>query len=177
MTTRAETLARMIETSVPLATRYFAGFDDHNRAVQAPGLPNHFAWTLGHCALTMHRMAERMDGGALPEADFQAGAERAEGAPPTRFGTEGVSFNSMPIGDAGAYPLAARCVEIFEGACARLASAVRCASEERLDAMEAWGASELPMVDLVVRVTLHNAMHTGQLVDLRRGLGLGRVLG
>ena len=177
MTNRAETLARMIETSIPLATRYFAGFDDSNRATQLPGMPNHFAWTLGHCSLTMHRMAERLDGLPLPDADFQAGVEHAGGSPPSRFGTEGVAFYSTPTPDADAYPTAARCTAIFEAACQRLAAAVRGASDERLDVMEPWGASQLAMADLVVRVTLHNAMHTGQLVDLRRGLGLSRVIG
>ena len=113
----------------------------------------------------------------MPEGVFQTEGVRAEGSPPDRFGTEGVSFNSTPVAEADAYPLVARCVEIFEGACARLALAVGGASDDRLDKMEAWGASELSMADLVVRVNLHNAMHTGQLVDLRRALGLGRVLG
>lgn len=177
MTTRPETLARMIETSIPLSTRYFAGFTDENRAAQLPGLPNHFAWTLGHCALTMHRTAERLDGRPLPEADFQVGVQHADGSPPTRFGTEGVAFNSVPAADAGAYPTVARCTEVFETACARLAAAVRSASDDRLDRPEPWGKAQLPMADLIVRVTLHNAMHTGQLVDLRRGLGLPRVIG
>ncbi|MCC7389780.1 MAG: DinB family protein [Phycisphaerales bacterium] len=177
MTTRSEILARMIGASVPLTTRYFAGFTDANRAAQLPGLPNHFAWTLGHCSLTMHRLAERLDGRALPESDFQPGVQRAEGSAPMRFGTEGVAFNSVPSGDAGAYPTVARCIEVFEGACARLGAAVRGATDQQLDAMQPWGAAQLPMADLILRITLHNAMHSGQLVDLRRGLGLGRVIG
>lgn len=177
MASKGEILAWMVEASTPLATRYFAGFDDSNRAAQAPGLPNHFAWTLGHCALTMQRVAERIDGEALPERDFAEHAEFAEGSPPARFGTEGVAFNSTPIADAHRYPPAGRCVEIFEAACGRLAAAVRGASDERLDADEPWGASTLTMAALVVRVNSHNSMHTGQLVDLRRALGLARVIG
>lgn len=177
MTTRAETLARMIETSIPLATRYFKGFDDANRAAQLPGMPNHFAWTLGHCALTMHRLAEAIDGRPLPESAFAAGVERADGSPPTRFGTEGVAFNSTPAPDPDAYPTAARCTEIFEAACRRFAAAARAATDEQLDTPHPWGSAQIPMIDLIIRVGLHNAMHTGQLVDLRRGLGLGRVIG
>lgn len=177
MTTRPETLARMVETSIPLATRYFAGFNDSNRAAQCPGLPNHFAWSLGHCAMYMHKLAERLDGLPLPEADFLVDAAHAEGTPPERFGTESIAFNSSPAAEAGAYPTVARCRAIFEAAGARLAAAVRGATDERLSAPEPWGADQLPMADLVVRVTLHNAVHTGQLIDLRRGLGLNRILG
>ncbi|MFG0244184.1 MAG: DinB family protein [Phycisphaerales bacterium JB054] len=175
--TKGETLAWMIDVSKPLATRYFAGFDDNNRAMQAPNLPNHFAWTLGHCAMTMQRVAERIDGGPLPAADFAAGVEFADGSPPTRFGTEGVAFGSKPVADAGRYPVVARCVEIFEAASDRFAAAARGASDERLDAEEPWGKVTLSMAMLIVRVNSHNSMHTGQLVDLRRALGLDRVIG
>lgn len=180
MPTRSETLAWMIEASKPLVTRYFAGFDDGNRAAQAPGMPNHFAWTLGHCALTMHRVAERLDGGALPGCDFAEGVETASGAEgetPTRFGTEGVAFGSTPSASPDGYPIVARCVEVFEAAHDRLAGAARGASEEGLDAEQAWGSRTLSMALLLVRVNAHNAMHTGQLVDLRRALGLSRVIG
>ena len=175
--TKGETLAWMIDSSKPLATRYFAGFDDSNRTTQAPHLPNHFAWTLGHCAMTMHRVAERIDGRGLPGADLEPGVEFAPGSPPARFGTEGVAFGSQPVDDAGRYPVVARCVEIFEGASDRMAAAVRGASDERLDAEEPWGAAKLSMATLIVRINSHNAMHTGQLVDLRRALGLPRVIG
>jgi len=176
MATKGETLAWMIEASTPLATRYFAGFDDATRAAQAPGMPNHFAWTLGHCALTMQRVAERMDGGELPESDFAAQVEFAEGSPPARFGTEGVAFDSTPSAERGCYPVAHRCVEVFEAASCRFAAAVRRSSDERLEADEPWGASTLSMATLIVRVNAHNAMHTGQLVDLRRALGFPRVI-
>lgn len=175
--TRGEVLAWMIDASKPLVIRYFAGFEDGNRAAQAPGLPNHFAWTLGHCALTMHRVAERVDDGELPESDFAFSAEFAEGSPPTRFGTEGVAFGSTPVGDGERYPVVSRCVEIWETASDRLAAAVRGASDERLDAEEPWGKATLSMATLIVRVNSHNAMHSGQLVDLRRALGLTRVIG
>lgn len=177
MPSRSETLAWMIDCSTPLATRYFAGFTDASRAAQAPGLPNHFAWTLGHCGLTMHRVASQLDGGPLPETDFEQGVQRSAGSPPTRFGTEGVAFGSKPVADALAYPTAARSVQVFESACARFAAAARHATDAQLDAMVPWGKSQLPMADLIVRVNLHNAMHTGQLVDLRRALGFDRVVG
>jgi hypothetical protein len=177
MATRGEMLAWMIETSKPLTTRYFAGFNDANRATQLPHLPNHFAWTLGHCSLTMHRLAEKLDGTPLPPGDFEVGVARGAGSPPDRFGTEGVAFGSSPISESDAYPTVARCIEVFESASDRLAAAVRAATDQRLEAPEQWGKAELPMSDLIVRVNLHNSMHSGQLVDLRRGLGLARIIG
>ena len=94
-----------------------------------------------------------------------------------RFGTEGVAFGSTPLPEADAYPVVARCVATFEAACDRFAEAVRTATDDRLSAPEKWGKADLTMADLIVRVCLHNSMHSGQLVDLRRGLGLARVIG
>lgn len=177
MSSRARTLADMIEVSTPLATRFFAGFNDDNRAAQLPNLPNHFAWTIGHCALTMHRVAPLLDGAPLPERDFEEGVEHAGGSPPTRFGTEGVAFGSKPVGVAERYPAASVCVGIFERACARLSRAAANADDAQLDQMHPWGAGQLRLADMLIRVNVHNAMHAGQLVDLRRGLGLARVIG
>lgn len=177
MPTRAETLAWVIETSAPLVARFFAGFTDANRAVQARHLPNHFVWTLGHVALTMHRLAEKLDGEPIPAADFEVGTLRPPGDPPERFGTEAVCFGSTPTPDAGAYPTTARAREVFDAALARLARAVRHADDDALNRPTSWGKNELPLGDLIVRVIFHNALHAGEIVDLRRALGLGRVVG
>ncbi|HZW11325.1 MAG TPA: DinB family protein, partial [Phycisphaerales bacterium] len=131
MATRGEMLAWVIGSSRALMTRYFAGFTDANRAAQLPHMPNHFAWTLGHCAMTMHRVAERLDGQTLPERDFEVGVARAAGSPPTRFGTEGVAFGSTPLPEADAYPPVARCIEVFGAAFDRFGAAFRTASDER----------------------------------------------
>jgi len=177
MESHAEFLARLIEVSRPLTTRYFAGFNDANRASQAPHLPNHFAWTLGHCALTMHRLSERLDGKSLPDSDFEIGAGRATGSPPSRFASESVAFGSTPLPQPDLYPLASRCVEIFEEAYDRFVGAVRSVDDGRLEVEESWGKARLPMAGLIIRVNTHNSMHSGQLVDLRRALGFDRVVG
>ena len=62
----AKTLAEGVVTSRTLVARYFPGFTDSNHTKQAPGLPNHFAWQMGHLALTMYRIAEKFDGRGLP---------------------------------------------------------------------------------------------------------------
>src|ERR1044071_4733811 len=127
--TPRDTIADAILTTKPLAARYFAGFDDTNHTAQAPGLPNHLAWSLGHLALTMSRICEKIDGRPLPEASFSADPV---GAAATRYCTEDIAFASRPLADATRYPALARCIEIYNDACDRLAAAVRDAAETKL---------------------------------------------
>jgi hypothetical protein len=179
---RREILARGVEESGRLIARYFRGFDDSNHVRQAPGLPNHFAWTLGHLSMVLHRAAERFEGAdgsqeiALPEGDFVSGGDGRSGDS-RRFDAEGVCFGSTPVGDARLYPPAARCVEIFEAAIARVARAVRGCDEGRLDQMVKWGGRDSLLWMLAVRMVFHNGTHCGQLADLRRALGIGSIFG
>lgn len=168
------TLARAVRTSSPLVLRFLGGFDDSSRTAQAPGLPNHAAWTLGHLALTLHRAAERLDGSGLPERDFIEGAAAGDAE---RFGSESVAFGSKPVDEPGRYPSLARARAIFEGAVDRLASGIGTSSRERLAQSEPWGQGETTMGDLVVRMIVHNGTHAGQLADLRRALGMAGVIG
>ena len=63
-------LAHNILYTETLFERFLVGFDEANRTKQAPAMPNHAAWTLGHLALTAHRCVDRVLGrdepGALP---------------------------------------------------------------------------------------------------------------
>lgn len=167
MTTRAETLAESVLMSRDLLKRYLAGFDDTNHTRQAPDLPNHVAWTLGHLSHTMHRVAEKIDGAAIPEADFVTGTGRGDAM---HYDTEAVCFGSKPVADAAAYPGLARCVEIFQRAIDRLAGAARAADDATLDRMMPWGSIEIPVWAAVARMVFHNGAHTGQIADLRRAL-------
>lgn len=151
-----------------LVGRYLAGFDDVTATRQLPGLPNHAAWSLGHCALTMHRVAEKLDGQTLPTSDF--GAPSRE-----RFSPEAVAFGSTPTGDAGTYPGIERAKAIFDAACDRLATAARSATNEKLAEQVQWGNAALPLGLLCLRMAFHNGMHCGQIADLRRGLGFKSI--
>lgn len=172
MSLRQNMLADAIIAGKALVIRFLPGFDDSNHTRQATGLPNHLAWCLGHLALTMARTAERLDGVPPAESDFIAGTRGDR----ERFGIESVSFNSTPADDPGNYPTFARCVQIFENACDRLAAAARAASDSKLDSMTKWGATDIPLWNAVARMLFHNGTHTGQIIDLRRALGFGRVL-
>jgi hypothetical protein len=172
---RQDLLAEAVLLSRALLARYLPGFDGSNRTRQAPGLPNHLAWNLGHLALTMHRVADRLDGqGALPADVFIEGSDRGDAS---RFGTESIAFKSQPTDDPSRYPGYARCLEVFDGACARLAAAFLGAPDAALDASMPWGQVEVPVWAAVQRMVFHNGVHTGQIADLRRALDMGRVLG
>ncbi len=174
---RAAALAHAVRVSCPLFTRFLAGFDASNGTRQAPGLPNHCVWTLGHCAMTLLRAADRVAGHdeprPLPPDEFVAALPRSAGA----FYTESVAFGSKPVDDPSLYPTVERAREIFEHACERLASAVERATEAQLDRPTAWGTTSFPVADLITRMIVHNGTHAGQLTDLRRALGLARVVG
>lgn len=165
-----DVLASIVRASPPLLLRFVDGFDDSTRAVQAPGLVNHPAWILGHCALTMHRCAEKIDGDGLPEDDFFTGDGRAGDA--SRFDTESVCFGSIPVGEAALYPTLDRAAAIFEGSAERLARTLQHATPAQLEATHTWGTHEASVADLVSRMVNHNGTHAGQLIDLRRALGM-----
>lgn len=172
MSERSSVLADGIEASRMATELFFTGFDDSNRTSQAPGLPNHFAWTIGHLAFVMHRAAERFDGAPLPESDF-APANRGDAS---RFGIDGVAKDSVPIADPSAYPSEARCREVFAQAAARLVSAVRAASDEKLASTTKWGPREMTLAALASRMMFHNGFHAGQLAALRKALGMKGML-
>ncbi|MDX2115352.1 MAG: DinB family protein [Planctomycetota bacterium] len=162
-----DAIAEAILSTKPNLSRYLAGFDDSTRAAQAPNLPNHAAWNLGHLSLTMHRAAQKLnDSHALPPGDFVEGAGAAGDS--RRFAAEAVAFGSTPSGSGEKYPPLARCVEIYGGACDALAHVVRGLTDADLHTEVAWGSASLPKHLLAMRMVFHNGMHTGQIADLRR---------
>jgi hypothetical protein len=175
-TTHGEWLAHNVLQNQALFERFLAGFDDDNRTRQAPALPNHVAWTLGHLALTAHRCAQRVEGsdgpGELPSEAFVAG-ERGDAE---RFGVESVAFGSSPTDEPDRYPGMARSLGVMHGAHQELAAALRAASEDALARATPWGAQQTSVADLALRMGFHIGTHAGQIVDLRRALGLGPAL-
>lgn len=168
--TPQDLIAETLQMTKALTARYLAGFDDTSSVAQAPTLPNHPRWCLGHCALTMHRVAEKLDGKPVPESDF-ASAPRVPG----KYFAESVAFGSAPGEDAQQYPPLSRCVEIYNAAIDRLAAAARAAPEAKLLEEVSWVTFKMPLYLLVVRMCFHNGFHTGQISDLRRALGFKSV--
>lgn len=190
--TRRDTIAEAILASRVLFHRYLVGFDDSNHTRQTAELPNHVAWCLGHCALTLHRGVERINREPLPESDFysppadligktaqppRGGKVAASGTivAPTRYDTETVAFQSIPTDNAALYPRFGRCVDIFDGACHRFAQVIRALPEEKLDTMIQWGQIQIPIWASGLRMAFHNGQHCGQISDLRRAMGMKSI--
>lgn len=185
--TRRDTIAEAILASRMLFHRYLAGFDDTNHTRQASNLPNHVAWCLGHCALTLHRGLERVNNQPLPEADFfTPPSDLTTRTPPrpvrpgvvstlNRYDTETIAFQSLPSENGAIYPRYQRCVEIFDRACERYAAGIRELPEERLDTMIQWGQIQIPVWASGLRLAFHNGTHCGQIADLRRALGMRSI--
>lgn len=175
---RAAALAEAIRQSKPLTARYLAGFNDVTAVRQTPDLPNHVAWTLGHCALTMHRVAGMIDGGPIPASDFVL-PPAADGYSGSRekglFDSEAVAFGSRPEERHDRYPTLERARKVFDAALDRLAAAVESCNDEKLNASVRWGAADTPLHALIIRMIFHNGFHTGQIADLRRALGFKSV--
>jgi len=170
--THGTSLAEGIEMSSVLFKRFLPGFDESNRTRQAPGLPNHLAWTLGHLAMVLNRIAEKLDKKPMPASDFVEGAK----GDASRFAIEAVSFKSEPKDAPAEYPSLARCLEIFDAAIARSAAACRMADDATLASTTPWGPSTITLAGAAQRMVFHNGTHCGQIVDLRRALGMKRVL-
>jgi hypothetical protein len=181
-----ETIASGVLESRVLLERYLVGFDDTNHTRQAEHLPNHVAWTLGHLAHTLYRIAERLDGSTPPGdgIDFasddpacDAARTRSAGVDGrrTRFHSESVAFNSKPVSDPSLYPSMARSQAILKDACEHFAKVVRAMPEERIVAMVPWGAMEIPAWSAGMRMVFHNGTHCGQIADLRRALGMKSI--
>lgn len=167
-----DVLADAVLACKGLSTRFLAGFTDGNRAAQADHLPNHLIWTLGHVALYINDAAGRLDGKPMPSSDFGPDL----GAGQSRYANDSIGFGSRPVSDPSRYPTLARGVQTYEAACDRLAAAVRRANEATLGKKVDWLGTQIPLAQLVSRVMFHAGVHTGQIMDLRRALGLEPVL-
>jgi hypothetical protein len=167
-----DTLADVVLAAMGSVTRFLPGFTEKNRTAQAPHLPNHVVWSLGHVSIYIHEAAGKLDGRPMPATDF--GDEL--GPPPGRFVLAEIGMGSHPVDDPARYPTLAKSVQVFEGACRRLADALRKADSASLERKADWAGMQIPMAVLAMRVLIHAGMHTGQIMDLRRSLGLERVI-
>lgn len=156
-------LAEAVSETGDFFLRYVKGFDDGNATAQTPGLPNHLVWTLGHLALYMHRASE-----LITQTEVELG-----------WDPEPFAFGSATSDDPSAYPDLATMLRRFNSAVDALTTAVGGLPAGGLDRQIQWGGpgATISVRDLVLRMVFHNGTHCGQIIDLRRGLGLGRVLG
>jgi DinB superfamily len=167
-------LAEMVQSCYNSFERFLVGFDEENRTSQAPDLPNHASWTLGHVSLIVEQVACTLDGGELSADHFMVGPDSSD--PPDRYDTELVSFGSQPVDDPSSYPALSQGKLTFEIAMKRLERAIAELADSRLGETYTLGPWELTINQLIGRVTCHNMLHAGQLIDLRRAMGFDPVL-
>ncbi len=76
-------------------------------------------------------------------------------------------------------PTLERATQIHRAAIARLAASVRDAGDDVFTRQTRWGpgGAPIPAATLASRMIFHTGTHTGQILDLRRALGLPRVIG
>jgi hypothetical protein len=156
----ANDLADAIRSTDDVLSRFLEGFDETNAAAQTESLPNHALWTMGHLALTMHRAAER-----IADTSFTLA-----------WDPEPFALGSTPSGHRDDYPPFSEMIERYRRALALLCEAVAGVGDEGLARPVTWGQSATTARDLAVRMVFHNGLHCGQLVDLRRALGLEPVI-
>lgn len=171
---RKQMLAFFVRSTNGFLTRFLSGFDDRNRTTQGMDLPNHVSWILGHCAMTMHRVAERIDGKPFPPGDFITG-DGSQGDT-QRYDTAILGFGSTPVDDPILYPPLKRGREIYESACERLATAILNSPDSKLDEPQDWHGGPIPLYMLITRICFHNGTHAGQMTDLRRALHMPNVI-
>lgn len=168
------TVAHQIRYSEGVLLRAASWVRESERCAQAPGLPNHPVWTMGHCALTLIRGADRAQGytSDMPLENSRWGTGEAD---PSRFNIESVGYGSIPVSDGSKYPRWAIAKEIFSAAVARAAEVASGLTADQLEREVSWGSGVITAGDLLVRIGIHNGVHAGQLLDLKRALRKGGV--
>ncbi|MBG79222.1 MAG: hypothetical protein CMJ39_00755 [Phycisphaerae bacterium] len=170
-----KTLAHTVTYTEGLLTRFLDGFDDESRTSQAPGLPNHAIWLLGHCGFSMNRVAAEFDGEPVNGAFYLDGD--GTGGDSARFDITSIRIGSTPASDPTLYPTLDRGLDCFKAAIQRLSTAAANQSSEWLDQELVMHGTRLTRGEQVIRLCFHNGYHAGQLGDLRRALGMPRVIG
>ena len=169
------TLAHTVAYTEGLFTRFLVGFDEDSRVAQAPGLPNHAIWLLGHCGFSMNRVAAEFDGGSVPESFYVEGD--GTGGDRERFDISSIRIGSRPVANPSMYPTLEQGRSCLKAAIDRLSAAAGNQTSEWLDQELDMHGTRLTRGEQVIRLCFHNGYHAGQLGDLRRALGMPRVIG
>lgn len=141
-----------------------AGIPDDRACHQLPGADNHKLWTLGHLAGTNQWFAMLIDGQPIT---FPREWDKMFG------------MGSKPTADAATYPPIADVRSAFEASIDRLCAAVDALNDAELAAPPAGDGSGFvtDKLDSALKAAWHNGWHLGQVAALRRGLGVGPMMG
>ncbi len=144
--------------------RFIADIPDDKLCAQFPGLPNHAAWQIGHLTAVRGAVSNMLGKPApLPE-DWSA-----------RYGR-----NSTPNPDPAVNPPRELLLSLLEKTQSHLTTVLRETDPASLDAPHD-RPQMLPLFPTKKHLffhilTTHDGLHLGQLSDLRRTMGLPRIL-
>lgn len=138
-------------------SKYSAGFSSEQMTAQPAGHVNHLLWTFGHLAATAGWALSVITGekGAVPEAYDKL------------FG-----MGSVPVADAGAYPSFDEVKGYFDSSFDKLVGAVSKMTDAQLSEAVDTGGFASDKADLAAKIGWHEGWHVGQVVALRRALGI-----
>ncbi len=138
-------------------SKYSSGFSPEQLTAQPAGHVNHLLWTYGHLAATAGWALSVITGekGAVPEAYDKL------------FG-----MGSVPVADAGAYPSFAEVKGYFDSSYDKVVAAVSKMTDAQLSEAVDTGGFASDKADLVAKLGWHEGWHVGQVVALRRALGI-----
>ncbi len=143
--------------------KFSKGFADNQVTAQAPGIPNHLLWTLGHLAATSSWIKTLIDGRShIAPANYE-----------TLFG-----MGSKPVDDPSAYPAFADVRKVFDEAHNAIVAVASSMTDEELSTPPTADSGNFvtDKMDALFKCAWHEGWHLGQLADLRRALGLPSAL-
>jgi len=152
-------LVGCLERAVAYLKESVADLSDEEILVQAPGVPNHAAWTLGHVIHSCEAMAGELGVEPWLPRDWES-----------RFG-----YGTSPAAVVAQHPTKAALLAALAEASQRLCAALRAVDEAALTeplsteaARAVWPTKGHALVQVVAA---HTAYHAGQLTVWRRAIG------
>jgi hypothetical protein len=142
-------------------TKVAMAFVDGHQVSQAPGIPNHALWTLGHLAVTNGWMHSLLTGTpSLVPSSYDA------------------MFNmgTTPHQDAASYPSFDEVKKFYDESFEQILGVIRTMNDEQLFTPTVTDSHGFvtSKIDTLAKTAWHEGWHIGQLVDLRRALGIER---
>lgn len=136
-------------------------FADGNTTTQAPGVPNHALWTVGHLAVTNAWMYSLLTG--------------EKSSVPATYDAM-FNMGTIPHQDASQYPSFDEVKKVYDESFEQIASIFRSMNDAELfkPCVQDSQGFVTSKMDVMSKTAWHEGWHIGQLVDLRRALSLAR---
>lgn len=148
-------MIRALEYTVRFLDQSVGDLSEEEMVEQAPGMPNHATWTLGHIIHACHAMAAELGADPWLPEDWES-----------VFG-----YGSIPLPEVKEYPGKAEMQSLLADASTRLCDALRSAGASALG--RRLEDEDFPTMGhiLLQVIVAHTAYHAGQLSVWRRAMG------